>query len=35
MVAVAAAKRHTAVVTMDGEVHTWGHRLVAPRKARL
>ncbi|KAJ9179886.1 hypothetical protein P3X46_008200 [Hevea brasiliensis] len=29
---VAAAKYHTIVVGADGEVYTWGHRLVTPRR---
>ena len=35
VVAASAAKRHTAVVTADGEVWTWGHKLVTPRKVNL
>ncbi|XP_024983096.1 uncharacterized protein LOC112519285 isoform X2 [Cynara cardunculus var. scolymus] len=31
-VAVAAAKYHTVVLGVDGEVFTWGHRLVTPRR---
>ncbi|KAF6169809.1 hypothetical protein GIB67_034201 [Kingdonia uniflora] len=30
--AVAAAKYHTVVLGADGEVFTWGHRLVTPRR---
>ncbi|GAB4857216.1 hypothetical protein Ancab_015124 [Ancistrocladus abbreviatus] len=29
---VAAAKYHTIVLGIDGEVYTWGHRLVTPRR---
>ncbi|EEF36705.1 conserved hypothetical protein [Ricinus communis] len=29
---VAAAKYHTIVLGADGEVYTWGHRLVTPRR---
>ncbi|KAF2288172.1 hypothetical protein GH714_004789 [Hevea brasiliensis] len=29
---VAAAKCHTIVLGADGEVYTWGHRLVTPRR---
>jgi len=35
VVACAAAKRHTVVLTMDGDVLTWGHRGVSPRKVNL
>ena len=35
LVAVAAAKRHTLVMTVDGDVYTWGHRAVAPRRVAL
>ncbi|XAR64848.1 hypothetical protein NMG60_11008720 [Bertholletia excelsa] len=31
-VGVAAAKYHTIVLGVDGEVFTWGHRLVTPRR---
>lgn len=31
-VAVSAAKYHTIVLRSDGEVFTWGHRLVTPRR---
>ncbi|XP_042432345.1 uncharacterized protein LOC122018936 [Zingiber officinale] len=30
--AVSAAKHHTVVLRADGEVFTWGHRLVTPRR---
>ncbi|KAL1211538.1 Ultraviolet-B receptor UVR8 [Cardamine amara subsp. amara] len=30
--AIAAAKYHTLVLQEDGEVYTWGHRLVTPRR---
>lgn len=33
--AVAAAKRHTLVLTAAGEVYTWGHRGVSPRRVNL
>ena len=33
--AVAAAKRHTLVLTNAGEVFTWGHRAVNPRRVPL
>ncbi|CAN1319621.1 Inhibitor of Bruton tyrosine kinase [Linum perenne] len=29
---VAAAKSHTVALRSDGEVYTWGHRLVTPRR---
>lgn len=35
MVAVAAAKYHTIVLGADGEVFTWGHRLVTPRRVLI
>jgi len=35
VVAAAAAKRHTLALTVDGEVLTWGHRGVSPRKVPL
>lgn len=31
-IGVAAAKYHTIVLGADGEVYTWGHRLVTPRR---
>ncbi|KAK0601992.1 hypothetical protein LWI29_029399 [Acer saccharum] len=31
-VGVAAAKYHTLVLGADGEVYTWGHRLVTPKR---
>ncbi|KAL3532222.1 hypothetical protein ACH5RR_005743 [Cinchona calisaya] len=31
-IAVSAAKYHTIVLGSDGEVFTWGHRLVTPRR---
>ncbi|KAL6974736.1 hypothetical protein U1Q18_013042 [Sarracenia purpurea var. burkii] len=31
-IGVAAAKYHTVVLGADGEVFTWGHRLVTPRR---
>lgn len=33
--AAAAAKRHTLVLTADGDVYTWGHRAVTPRRVTL
>lgn len=33
--AVAVAKRHTVVLTSEGSVYTWGHRLVTPRRVIL
>ena len=33
--AVAAAKRHTVVLTEEGDVYTWGHRVVTPRRVPL
>lgn len=35
VVAAAAAKRHTVVLTVDGDVFTWGHRGVSPRRVQL
>lgn len=35
VLAVAAAKRHTLVLTTEGEVLTWGHRGVSPRRVPL
>ncbi|KAL4458643.1 hypothetical protein ABPG75_013508 [Micractinium tetrahymenae] len=35
VVAAAAAKRHTLVLTASGEVYTWGHRGVSPRRVLL
>eukprot|EP00887_Chlorella_sp_A99_P006446 scaffold3.g6446.t1 len=35
VVAAAAAKRHTLVLTAEGEVYTWGHRGVSPRRVLL
>ena len=35
VVECAAAKRHTVVLTDDGDVLTWGHRGVSPRKVVL
>lgn len=32
LVGVAAAKYHTIVLGADGEVYTWGHRLVTPKR---
>jgi len=33
--AVAAAKRHTIVLTEEGSVYTWGHRVVTPKRVIL
>lgn len=35
LVAVAAAKRHTMVMSSDGDIYTWGHRVVTPRRVQL
>lgn len=35
VVAAAAGKRHTVVLTAEGEVFTWGHRGVSPRRVEL
>ena len=35
VVAAAAAKRHTLVLTAAGEAYTWGHRGVSPRRVQL
>lgn len=35
VVAAAAAKRHTLVLTAAGEVYAWGHRGVSPRRVQL
>lgn len=35
IVECAAAKRHTVVLTEDGDVLTWGHKGVSPRKVLL
>ena len=35
LVAVAAAKRHTVVMSSDGDIYTWGHRVVTPRRVQL
>ena len=35
LVAVAAAKRHTVVMTNEGDIFTWGHRVVTPRRVQL
>ncbi|KAI9120672.1 hypothetical protein K1719_007705 [Acacia pycnantha] len=32
LIGVSAAKYHTIVLGSDGEVYTWGHRLVTPRR---
>lgn len=35
VVAIAAAKRHTLALMADGEVFTWGHRGVSPRRIQF
>ena len=35
VVTAAAAKRHTLALTADGDVFTWGHRGVSPRRVQL
>jgi alpha-tubulin suppressor-like RCC1 family protein len=35
IVDVAAAKRHTLVLTAEGDIFTWGHRVVTPRRVPL
>lgn len=35
IVAVAAAKRHTVALSSEGDVYTWGHRVVTPRRVQL
>ncbi len=35
LVAVAAAKRHMVVMSSDGDIYTWGHRVVTPRRVQL
>jgi hypothetical protein len=35
VVAVSTSKRHTVILTRDGDVLTWGHKLVAPSKVPL
>ncbi len=35
LVAVAAAKRHMVMMTSDGDIYTWGHRVVTPRRVQL
>lgn len=32
---MAAAKRHTVVLTADGDVYTWGHKVVTPKRVQL
>lgn len=33
--AAAAAKRHTVVLTAEGDVYTWGHKVVTPKRVQL
>lgn len=35
LVAVAAAKRHMVVLSSEGDIYTWGHRVVTPRRVQL
>ncbi len=35
MAAVAAAKRHTVALTTEGDLWTWGHCKVSPRRVQL
>lgn len=35
LVALAAAKRHMVVMSSDGDIYTWGHRAVTPRRVQL
>ncbi|XP_044499893.1 uncharacterized protein LOC123221194 isoform X2 [Mangifera indica] len=35
LVRIAAAKCHTLVLGVDGEVYTWGHRLVTPKRVLI
>ena len=35
LVAVAAAKRHMVVMSREGDIYTWGHRVVTPRRVQL
>ncbi|KAL0052945.1 hypothetical protein WJX82_010178 [Trebouxia sp. C0006] len=35
LMAVAAAKRHMVVMSSDGDIYTWGHRVVTPRRVQL
>ncbi|GAQ82051.1 ankyrin repeat family protein / regulator of chromosome condensation (RCC1) family protein [Klebsormidium nitens] len=35
LVAVSVAKYHTVVLSADGEVFTWGHKLVMPRRVNV
>ena len=35
LVAVAAAKRHMVVMSSEGDIYTWGHRVVTPRRVQL
>ena len=35
LTAVAAAKRHTVVLTREGDVFTWGHKMVTPKRIQL
>lgn len=35
MMAVSSSKRHTLALSREGDVFTWGHRGVTPRKVPL
>ncbi|KXZ47089.1 hypothetical protein GPECTOR_38g326 [Gonium pectorale] len=35
LVALSLSKRHTVVLTADGDAYTWGHRVVTPRRVPL
>lgn len=35
LIAVAAAKRHMVVMSSEGDIYTWGHRVVTPRRVQL
>ena len=35
LVALAAAKRHMVVMSSEGDIYTWGHRVVTPRRVQL
>eukprot|EP00798_Chlamydomonas_sp_ICE-L_P029260 gene29260-12503_t len=35
VVAISASKRHTVVLTSEGEPYTWGHTVVTPRRVQL
>ena len=35
LISVAAAKRHMVVMSSEGDIYTWGHRVVTPRRVQL